>query len=108
MCIRDRYQEAAHAGCAVAKVELGTEHGLAQALVQRMRDAASSGAEGGSRGARARDLAKACLQMRLDFTVQFPSDDSKLVGEFKSVSQCKSHVVRSGMRSGGAAKNCAI
>ena len=67
-----------------------------------MRDAASSGAEGGSRGARARDLAKACLQMRLDLTVQFPSDDSKLVGEFKSVSQCKSHVVRSGMRSGGS------
>ena len=102
--LRDRvYQEAALAGCAVAKeVELGTEHGLAQALVQRMRDAASSGAEGGSRGARARDLAKACLQMRLDLTVQFPSDDSKLVGEFKSVSQCKSHVVRSGMRSGGS------
>ena len=40
--------------------------------------------------------------MRLDLTVQFPSDDSKLVGEFKSASQCKSHVVRSGMRTGGS------
>ena len=105
--LRDRvYQEAAYAGCAVAKeVELGTEHGLAQALVQRMRDAAGRDADGGSRGTRVRDLAKACLQMRLDLTVQFPSDGSKLVGEFKSVSQCKSHVVRSGMRSGGSGED---
>ena len=102
--LRDRiYQEAAHAGCAVAKeVELGTEHGLAQALVQRMRDAANGDAGGGGAGTRARDLAKACLQMRLDLTAQFPSDDSKLACEFKSVSLCKSHVVRSGMRSGGS------
>ena len=40
--------------------------------------------------------------MRLDLTAQFPSDDSKLACEFKSVSLCKSHVVRSGMRSGGS------
>ena len=40
--------------------------------------------------------------MRLDLTCQFQSDDSKLVGEFKSVSWCKSHVQRSGKRNGGA------
>ena len=51
---------------------------------------------------RREDLAQACLKMRLDLTCQFPSDDSKLVGEFKSVSWCKSHVQRSGKRNGGA------
>jgi len=101
--LRNRiYEEARYAGCAVDReVELGTEHGLAQELVDRIRNEATR-ATGRTGTDRREDLAQACLKMRLDLTCQFQSDDSKLVGEFKSVSWCKSHVQRSGKRNGGA------
>ena len=101
--LRDRlYEEARRAGCAVDReVELGTEHGLDQALVRRMRECAGQAAARTGADRRQNDLAKACLQMRIDFTCQFPSDRSKVAEEFKSAAWCKAYVQQTGMRSGG-------
>ena len=53
-----------------------------------------------SRAERRKDLADACLKMRIDVTLTFPSTDEKIAAECKSTSWCKSHAPRR-MRSGG-------
>ena len=56
--------------------------------------------KGGRRAERRKDLADACLKMRIDVTLTFPSTDEKIAAECKSTSWCKSHAPRR-MRSGG-------
>ena len=94
------YDEAVRAGCAAHKeMELGTEHGLALKQEQFMKQQ-SRKARMRSRAERRKDLADACLKMRIDVTLTFPSTDEKIAAECKSTSWCKSHAPRR-MRSGG-------
>ena len=75
------------------------EHGLALKQEQFMKQQ-SRKARMRSRAERRKDLADACLKMRIDVTLTFPSTDEKIAAECKSTSWCKSHAPRR-MRSGG-------
>ena len=55
-------------------MELGTEHGLALKQEQFMKQQ-SRKAQMRSRAERRKDLADACLKMRIDVTLTFPSTD---------------------------------
>ena len=91
------YDEAARAGAAVRKeVEIGTEHGLDKSHVKTIRELGDK-AEARRRKrerARPRDLAEACLKMRIDVTCAFPNTGAKYAGECKSVAWCKSYMQR--------------
>ena len=68
-------------------MEIGTEHGLDKSHVMTIRELGDK-AEARRRKrerARPRDLAEACLKMRIDVTCAFPNTGARYAGECKSV-----------------------
>ena len=59
------------------------------------------GCQAGEARASPRDLAEACLKMRIDVTCTLANSDEKLAGECKSVAWCKSYMQQKGIRHGG-------
>ena len=62
------------------EMELGTEHGLALKQAQFMEQQRHK-ARTRSKAERRKDLAEACLKMRIDVALTFPSTDEKIAAE---------------------------